>query len=70
MTLPACFVIVSLADSKKELVCQLTVTDAVLYTQTRAIQGIKCWVSKCVDCAAAYYPHPVDQGLLWFESSC
>lgn len=51
------------ADSKEPLVCRQTVDDAVLYTQTRIIQGIKCWVSKCESCGATYYPHPVDQGL-------
>jgi hypothetical protein len=47
-------------------VCQRTVTDAVLYTQTRIIEGITCWVSKCLSCGASYYPHPVDQGLIVF----
>lgn len=51
------------AESKEPLVCQQTVDDAVLYTQTRIIPGIKCWVSKCGSCGATYLPHPVDQGL-------
>ena len=67
---PACTLSCVVADSKEPLVCQLTVTDAVLYTQTRIIPGIKCWVSKCVGCGAAYYPHPVDQGFFVFQSSC
>jgi hypothetical protein len=50
------------ADSKEPPHCKLTTTDAVLYTQTRIIEGIHCWVSKCESCGALYYPHPVDQG--------
>jgi hypothetical protein len=37
-------------------------TDATLYTQTRIIPNIHCWVTKCKKCGATYKPHPVDLG--------
>ena len=40
--------------------------DAVLYTQTRIITGIKIYVLRCdnKECGASFYPHPWKQGNL------
>jgi len=50
------------------LVFRVAQRDAVLYTLTRAIDGITVWEAHCPSCRATYLPHPLEDGIFCHSS--